>query len=796
MPRQQTKRVNQNTSGSTSIQRAAPGVHASPVDRTVVPEISSATQLAQSLKAISPGFNKYIADKHSKFVESETLAGEQAATLSKDEVDEKIALGELQPEQSPYFQQAYMRQSGINAGKRRALQLMESYNDPEQFNMETGDINKFFGDVLDADIEGLDDDDFKVGYLNAVRGAEDKIRSDYTNKHIETVRKDVQEQNYQAFFNAFEEMGNSDNFDTANLKQLDANAKSLNLTNHEINSQAYTAAVAYSLSGDGHPEVFEMFKNKGENGLPSLYYTEAYGKQITAAQKQAEALKTSKSAVLNNQIRFQAENEWEDRLKATGGVYDEAALVADIFDKETNPDGRLTVGQAEKIQNLSDSMRTGATDANKKELYFQFKDRAAAGEDIVDEVRASDLTLGQINTLEKSSLDARKDMADQARIRSYLPTRPDLLHSEKPEDVKRAAQSFLDEELAATGGDVNRALLNSLDTLKKSGVLPPQVDSLLSTANPANGETWAQASNVYRILNQQSPVYLRQTFRNDKQSAMFDSYNAMVDYEGYTPEQALETLNSRTPQQAEAGLLAFNNPRMKSKMFNAISSEFGGNAQFGRLQHEVSEIIKNRLQMPDAPTFDSDLVEQAVERVEARYVELGGTWVDRAEPGANIDGLEDAVEDHLLPFYKELNPSIGMEAARIVPDSHTSSDGSWVILDKNGARLPGRIKPNELVTSYKIANGDLLSQQDNERLTVQGQYDELRDELERIDTANDGFVYWSEDGKEDPGYLRNMERREQVMKDVRLLQERLSVYPGHRRYIGFKDLFATPPKTK
>jgi len=787
MAQKTTQRTNVNASGTTSINRSAPGVHAAPVDRTVVPEISNMSQLADGLKKVSPGFNKYLQGRHQKYVESESLAGEQAASLSKDEVDEKIALGELQPEQSPWFQQAYMRQSGINAGKRRALQLAESYNDPAQFNADTDDINKFFGDTLNADIEGLDDDDFKVGYLNAVRGAEDGIRKDYTAKHIEQVRKDVKEQAYQAYNNAFNDMGASGSYDVANLKTLAENARALNLQNHELNSLAYTAAVNHAMSGDGHPEVFEMFKNKGENGVASLYYTSDYADQIEKAQRQATALKTSKSAVLNNQVKFAAAQEWEDKLKATGGVYDFKALYEDVFDKESNPTGRLTVGQAEQIQAQAEKMMSGGTEVNNKELYLQFKDRAAAGEDIVEEVRASTLTLGQINTLEKSSLDARADKATQARIGSYLRTRPDLLHSEKPADIKRAAQSVLDEEFAQTG-DINSAIIGSLDTLKKSGVLPPQIDSMLKTATPNNPDTWVQATNAYRILQEQAPVYLRQTFTDSKQSAMFDSFNAMTSYEGYTPEQAMEALNNRTPQQVEAGQMAFSNPIMKSTMFSKIASAFEGHAGYATMSRQVAEVIENRLQMPDAPQLTPDLIDEAVERVEARHVVIGNTWIDRQVPGANIDGLEDAVSDFLPSYYSNMNPQVGLEAVRIVPDAHTSADGSWVALDRNGARLPGRINVKEFVTDHKISTGDLLSQEERERSTVQGQYDALRKDLDDIDVANKGFTYWSEQGEADPKFLSNMKLREKTINDMKTLEERLKTFSGPRQ-ASFSELF-------
>lgn len=789
MAREVRNRIAPNVSGRTNINRAAPAVQARAVDRTVVaPSITSAGRLAESLSAFSPGLNKYLNARHHQYAQDEMARGAQAASMSKKEFDEKIAKGEMSPEQSPWFQQAYMRQAGINAGQRRARELAEAYANPEVFNRDTGDIDEFLGNQINGDIEGLEDTDFKSGYLTALRQTEDSIRNDYTNAKVARVRQDVREQVYQSYFNTFEQMGKIGTYDPANLDVLAQNAQALNLEKSELNSIAFTAAATYALQGDGHPEVFELFKTKGKNGVASLYYTSDYGKQIEATQRQAASLRQVKQARQNNQLKFIAEQEWREKIKANGGVVDQKQLVADIFDPETNPQGRLSAAQAEEIYNAAQKSIEGQTANIKRDVYLSFHDRAMTGEDISEEARASDLTAAQIIQLEKIAIDRRAEIREQSLIEGAIAiNRPDLLHSVPEKSKETYAQSTLNNALEQTQ-DLTNAMLFSLDKLKTSGVLPPQVNSLLKTATPQNAETWTEAVNVYRSLKSQAPVYLNQTFTDANQIARFDAFEAMTEYGGYTPDQAMEAISSMNKDDIAAGDALYGDPRMRAELYDEVADEFEGVAGFGGMRRQVESLVKARLRMPDHPEFNKDLLKDTIQRVKDRHVNIGGTWIDRARPGANVDGLDDAVGNYLKEWYQKVNPNVGMEPARIVPDEHTNVDGTWVILDQNGGRLPGRVNPEEFTTEWKIKNGDLMSQQEMKRRGLQSRYQALRKEIGKYDSAQYGLKMYAEEGKNDPRYIRNAEARAKLVEQLKVLEEELhgateEMIPSERRVL-------------
>jgi len=778
MAREQRRRVAPNPTGRTNINRAAPSVRARPVDRTVVQQQSNSLgKLAKSLQAVSPGLNKYMEKKQNEFIEQETVKGAQAA-MTVEDVDEAIAHGEMSPEQSPYFQQAFMKQAGINAGQRRARELAQAYSDPEQFNRETGDIDEFFEQNIKSDIEGLDDTDFAAGYLQSLRPAEEKIRNDFTEFHIEKVRAEAREQTYQSYFNTFATMGENGEYGADALDTLAENAQALNLEKSELNSIAFQAAATYALQGEGNPEVFELFKNKGKNGVGSLYFTSKYGEQIETAQKQAAALSGSSQARLNNQTKFAAEQEWRQKSEANGGVIDFNKLFNDVYDPESNPEGRLTPSQAEQIWNDSQEIINGKHEVNKKQLRRGYHQRAMNGdESVIDDVWADDnITYSQAASIEKTVLDGRAEAAIQKNIRETLKSdRSDLLHNYDKKDIEASAQSIFDEELQRTG-NYRDAALSSLDELENSGVMPPQLHELLKRANPKNESTWVEAVNVYRALDSQSPAYLDQTFTYSGQISRFDYFVSRTEFGGAEPQQALEELSSMSDRDVEIGRNMFGNNKQLTNLYDKLDSEFGDSANFGELRRTAEDHIRSRLSMPDHPPFSDELVESTVERLKNRFVDINGTWIDRAAPGAGIADLDDAVEDFLPEYFAEANPNTALEAKRIVPDQNTSADGTWVVLDQNGLRL-GRVDPKELVNEHKISTGDRLTQQEMERQGVKHRIGVLRDELDEIDDAQFGLRSYGE-GEDDPRYKRNSERRQEVSRQIQELTEQLEAMPA------------------
>ena len=780
MVREVRKGTAPNVTGRTNINRATPSVRARPVNQMVQPQANTdLSRLSDSLKAVSPGFGKFMQKRQEQFITDETTAGQQAAAMSKKDYDEAIAAGELTPEQSPYFQKAYMKQAGINAGNSRARELMATYNDPANFNRDTGDIDAFLSGQIQGDLEGLDDSDFKSGYLNALKPAEQKIRNDFTEHNINKVRADARKQAYQSYFNAFDTMAQSGDFSLENLDVLAENAQALNLEKSELNGLAYQAAATYALQGEGHPEVFELFKHKGKNGVASLYYTEKYGKQIEAIETQAEAMKNASNSRLNNQVKFVAEREWMQQVEANGGVIDINKLTADIYDKETNPEGRLSASQAEQVWNASQSAINGKLEVNTKMLRKEYRDRAIGGdESVVDEAWANpDITYSQAASIEKLAFDGQQERVTLAQNVELIKSgRSDLLYLLSDPEREDAAQSVFNEELQRNGGDFMAASMSSLESLQGSGEMPPQLKTMLTKANPQNPETWTVAYNTYRALKSQAPAYLDQTFTDSNQIARFDSFEAMTEYGGFTPEQATEELGGMNDKDMEIGRQAFGDKRMYGEMIEEIQDEFGDLANYGTLRNMTEELLRTRLSMPDHPEFTEDLTEGIIERVKNRHVDIGGTWIDRAATGANVQGLSDAVDDYLPEYFANLHPERAIEAKRIVPDQHTSADGTWAVLDQNGARL-GRVNPNEMATEYRLSTGDLKTREQMERQGYKHRISELRDELDEIDNAQFGLRSYSEQGKEDPRYKRNAELRAEIMRKLKDQQNKLGKYP-------------------
>jgi len=164
-------------------------VVASPVNTLVMPSTDSTfSSLASALGVVSPYVNK-IADRQDKRdKQKDMLKGQKDASQNFSGTDE----GAFNDDQSHAYQKAYMQ----TFAKKKAIiwknNLIEEYENEEVFNKSTDSLPEFIKERLDAQLDGVEDEDYLRGFTSEAQRAIESLGSKYTNTQI--TNRDIQAQ--------------------------------------------------------------------------------------------------------------------------------------------------------------------------------------------------------------------------------------------------------------------------------------------------------------------------------------------------------------------------------------------------------------------------------------------------------------------------------------------------------------------------------------------------------------------------------------------------------------------------
>lgn len=270
-------------------------VVANPVDTFVHPGQNKYQELARALDGFqSAGFTKLAQQKHLTYVDDERTAGQKnraEAVDSPEEINKKIAAGEMNREQSVWFQQGYMKLHGVLAGQEAKRSMFEAYNDPNQFNPDTDDLEVFMQKFAQQDGAGIEDTDFQKGYVNGLVTGQEELR----NAHSKAVVARVQENTQQAFRQYIREAfleAKQNGGNTLSVEQLDLLKKDgvevFGMTNKQVEVMAFEAAEIIA-NDDNDEKIFDVFREKRGDGSPGFADTKLGSDAVNAAVSRAQA---------------------------------------------------------------------------------------------------------------------------------------------------------------------------------------------------------------------------------------------------------------------------------------------------------------------------------------------------------------------------------------------------------------------------------------------------------------------------------------------------------------------------
>lgn len=719
MPKPDTRRRSTNTTQAPNITVGAPSVVAHPVARPAAVGESDVSQLAEALAKVSPGFNRYMSAKQQQYELDEADRAIADAALTKEDVDEAVAKGLLRPEQSPWYQKAFMAQMGQNMAARRAREIATEYE--TSFDKDGGDINAFISERLAGDLQGMDDLDFKSGYLQQIRPLEANLRNAFAEHQIKRVREQATNMVAESMYNALDAAAaQRRGLNPAELKVLEDNARELGITREDFNDLLVKNALVYALQGDGNPEVLQTFKNKGVQGPASFYYSGKYGKELSDAEAHVTKLRKAADDRKMGLQRAEILNDLIARGRAGEPVEDE--ILGLVEDADDNPNGFLSASGAVSLINSIKShveAERKRVESEAREaallpfLYDVHKNPEAWSDDrIMKEGTRLGVAPGSIMALVGQASSARAERAESAALQIGI-GEPGGAHVLRQQGVTEAKlQDALDASvmgiMSKYKGDPIAALPEVMDFVIKgeSGLFPSYYKSVLNNAKPGT-PSFAQAAGLYAAMTEagHEPVLSKYAGLSDEASLSYYDYMSFR-RTGDSHETALEKLAALgSPEgQRMTNDAWFRHPN-RMNWTNHIRSEFSSYGNAPELIQRAQSLITSAVSQGRA--VDLDLVKWATKRVKDSTVELGGKRVFVSPENMPGEHFDDAVSWKLEAIGKQLGRDPDSLTLSYVPNSQ-----QWEVRDKDNyyaIRVDGkaiRVDARKAVAEYLLEQGN------------------------------------------------------------------------------------------
>jgi GH24 family phage-related lysozyme (muramidase) len=526
MPKPSSQSIQQNRELAPVSTFQNENVVAHPVDTYVAPAPNSAMRLADALKGLQPGLNKYLDAQQAEHNQAQALQGAKARMAQAD--PDPV----LTPEQDPYFQQGYMSMHGKLAGESSKLDLMAAYdqhkNDP-QFN-----VDSFVQQHMANDLAGMTDTDALKAYLPELHSAQETLKADFLKMHTEQVRENVAEMGTADARNLNEAAYLTGGVSQEAYQAYIAQQATMGTTRPEASTMFLDAARQF---GDqGYPEVYNVFLKPDAGGIAPID-NEKLAPRIREAIQHATAERDRRLKVAAAQGDLAAWASYETRVKHEDPTLSPQEVLADPRLKPEEKKKFITdsleiqhkseIKQRALVDIMGGTARFGSLPDNERSAYQQtFDDHGNS-------------LLAQVGTGQKT-LDAALGEIATLSARNGIEFQP----------LKR--------------------LLSTIDTevpTDKTGSVPP---------------AFTKAAEYYQTLKAVNPA-LAISYSSDGSRAMLDAYNRAVQNDHASPADAFAKARKFADPEVRKSAVEFvaNNHKV---ITDAVTSEMGkvtGTGLFG-----------------------------------------------------------------------------------------------------------------------------------------------------------------------------------------------------------------------
>lgn len=207
--------------------------------------------LASALQDINPGLQQFMWNRETQNREEDTRRAHDAiAGLTFDQAQERIASGEMDRTESPFYQAAYKKQFGIVYAGERKQHLLDRYaQDIDKFN---GDVDGFLAHAAQEDMDKYGNDKF---VLAGIREGMGDFAGEVRAQHRDSIRKATQETAVSRFGDSlgveYTQALKDGRDPIAAVRYLaEGQAKLLGITGPQIDDAFMTMAQGYAAQGN------------------------------------------------------------------------------------------------------------------------------------------------------------------------------------------------------------------------------------------------------------------------------------------------------------------------------------------------------------------------------------------------------------------------------------------------------------------------------------------------------------------------------------------------------------------
>lgn len=613
-------------------------VVARPTSTFVQPRVSTSGQLVSALADFNPKIRDIVLQEQDVKNKADALSGQNARAELGD-VEQKIALGQMRREQSPFFQKGYLEMHGKLQASRFRDDLVTAMGDPSQFNPDTDNFDDFANAKLSESVNGMDDPHFRESYLPGANDVIHKLRASYTAQKVSEVQTKVQDGIFELTQGAaFEFVKNNKSIDTKTRNALYAQGRTLGVTYGQMDEHMFMAAREAALSGSGHPEAMDIFDERSADGTqPGMSSTVKWADKIMEVRRQAQVMQKKVKDEKDALTRF---NTWLS------------------LDKE-------------------------ATDATAPPEAFRNKLRYHLKSGILEYGDVKALSTSYDTNLEENqkfhSLVGAIRAGDMAGFAQY---------NDKPARVDKAFDAYTQETIRAAGPQGQpQAIAQITRQGARVGAISKGLQYQLQNVTPvSNPEGFLAAATTWQYMSSVDPQYAEKHV-DPKQSMVYKTYWDQRNLAGATDKQALASaaliMAPEAQKRLSEGVSGLDIQMLRDK---AQSEMISGTFRFGFGREEA----QNKTYVTD--TFV---------RLSKEYIALTGGSVEGAAEWAaqRIKATHTLVNGNLIPHNGKPNDPVAhpkfSEAATwysegyakragdpdvsvmLVPDATTRVDGSY-----------------------------------------------------------------------------------------------------------------------
>jgi len=687
----QRVQVREGTGPQAITPRASPIFSPVTSNTANAPIAGTAASIAESLKGFGGALSNFAMLREEERIEQTSVqAYDDLQGMTQEEAAARVASGDLEQHENPYYQAAFKKQFGIAYAAERKRDLAYAYE--TEFDKDNGDIEQWLVDRVTEDQGLYAGDEFVYDGIRAgMEGFLDTIRNKHTEYRTGRMQEAVADRFHTTARDTILKAVAQGQDPSAAIRATYADGKNLlGLSYGQMDNTVLLIAEEYAQQGE--LDIVENLLGSAAQGADGTAVGSFLTKRTTAAKAQgilrrAEAVKTEQAT----REAFMDNVNLSERASAGELTPADTAVIIEMTtgDQPTMSPStatRLVMVNKEAvrkknvqfdIQRAEAQATMAAADIIRSGEWYKLKDTTYVDEDgKTHTFKADDLTKKLVNSM-LDQMASRPDVTDAQMAASLSALGTDVLYGEW-------------EQALSNGHTAIHPALNSAGPDGKV-VMPPVV---------------TEAFDLWKSLSDFGSLRRRHT-GDEAGNRIYRAAEVLERFGGMAPEMALITAAQNDNKSTNTGLT------------NRIDLQ--------TLQSGVRTAIESRYFDGEGDARNVSDVSAGVEELAREYVKMGLPMQKAIAAAVESYGLTHTVingvsiatqNNHIPPNFgeasrgllEELAPTLDLDPDEITLRPHGTSGRFWTVVTTGmmpiGSGGPGTVYATRDIIEHAAAKAE------------------------------------------------------------------------------------------